>query len=67
MLQEIRKLAISHFKGEVLSKDENFKIKKFIQYMEAYYSEMKFDEYDILLNDDHYEKVFKLYKKVMYK
>lgn len=65
MPQEIRKLAISHFKGEELSKDENFKIKKFVHYMEAYCSEMNFKENDVLLNDDHFEKVYKLYKTVM--
>ena len=67
MPEEIRRIAISHFKNEKLTIEESSKIKKFLQYLEAYCAEMKFNEQDILLNDEHYEKVYSLYKNFMYR
>lgn len=67
MSQELRKIAISHFNGENITNDDKTKIKNLTTYMEAYCSEMKCNEQDVLLDDEHYDKVYKLYKSVMYR
>lgn len=67
MVEEIRKLTISHFSNEKLTNGDSLKIKKFLQYLGAYCVEMKLNEQDVLLNDEHYEKVYRLYENVMLK
>lgn len=67
MPEEIRRIAISHIKNESLTNDESIRVKKFLHYLEAYCAEMKCDELDVLFNDEHYDKVYSLYKNVMYR
>lgn len=67
MSQEVRNISKMYINGDKITDDESKKIKKFIHYIEAYCAELKISETDILHNDDTFDKVYNLYKSVMYK
>lgn len=63
----IRENAIKQLKGNQPCDESKPVVDKFFWYLESYCAELKHTEDDVLLNDDHYEKVWSLFSNVVLK
>ncbi len=61
----IREFMIKYIKEKKIPED--ITTKQFISYLDAYCSELKLTKYDVLLNDDKYQKVYELFDFVVLK
>lgn len=64
MKEQIRKITLNNLKGLDVTPADKVMIKKFVSYMMVYCCELGFTEWDILLDDKHFEKVWNLYTNV---
>jgi hypothetical protein len=64
MKEQIRKITIDRLNGLDITPADKAMIKKFTSYIEAYCCELGVTEWDMLLNDDNYEKIWNLYTNV---
>jgi hypothetical protein len=64
MKEQIRKITIDSLNGLVITPADKVMIKKFISYIEAYCCELHVTEWDILLDDDNFERIWSLYTNV---
>jgi hypothetical protein len=64
MKEQIRKITIDSLNGLAITLADKVMIKKFISYIEAYCCELHVTEWDILLDDDNFERIWGLYTNV---
>jgi hypothetical protein len=64
MKEQIRKITIDSLNGLAVTPADKVMIKKFVSYIEAYCCELHVTEWDILLDDDNFEKIWSLYTNV---
>jgi hypothetical protein len=64
MKEQIRKITIDNLNGLTITPADKIIIKKFVSYIEAYCCELGVTEWDILLNDDNFEKVWNIYTSI---
>jgi hypothetical protein len=62
----LRENAYKYYRGKNHDGDQVI-IDKFFKYIDAYCSEMKCSELDILLNDENWENVYHLFENIMLK
>ncbi len=62
----LRESLISYIREEKLFADKDL-VLEFIKYLDAYCAELKYTEWDVLLNDDHYDRVYNLFTSVILK
>lgn len=63
----IRENAIEQLKGNQPCEISKPVVDKFFNYLDCYCAELKFTEYDVLLNDEHYESVWSLFSNIVLK
>lgn len=64
MKEQIRKITIDSLNGLTITPADKIVIKRFVSYIEAYCCELGLTEWDILLNDDNFEKIWNLYTNI---
>lgn len=61
----LRAIAIDKLNGNSISPTDKIIANEFLSYINAYCCELKLTECDILMDDDTYNSVWSLFKKVM--
>ena len=64
MKSSLRESTISYFRDNQFFADKEL-VLEFLRYLEAYCAELNHTEWDVLLNDDHYEQVFHLFDNII--
>lgn len=64
MKASLRESTILYFKDNQLFTDKEL-VLEFLRYLEAYCAELNHTEWDVLLNDEHYEQVFQLFDSII--
>lgn len=60
----VRKLVKDKIMGNSVEKSHELVVNQFTYYLEAYCSELKFTDWEIVHDDEHFEKVWGIYKSI---
>jgi hypothetical protein len=66
MKTSLRESLLSYVREDKLFGDREI-VLEFIKYLEAYCAELNYTEWDVLLNDEHYDVVFELFQNIILK
>lgn len=64
MKTSLRESVLSYLKEEKLFGDKEI-VFEFLKYLEAYCAELNHTEWDVLLNDEHYDSVYNLFDHIV--
>jgi hypothetical protein len=64
MKEKQRKIAIDFFMGKEISESDRLLASGIFNYIEAWCYELKVSEFDVLRNDQNWEKVWSIYSSI---